>query len=109
MRVAAAGDSSLAPAVTRRVIEAFAATTEPDPALLALRASLTGREIDVLQRVAAEHSNADIARRLYLGESTVKTHVSSVLAKLGIRDRVQAVIFAYESGLIRAGGTVGND
>ena len=108
VRVVAAGNSSLAPAVTRRVIEAFASTTEPDPALLALRASLTVREIDVLRKLAAGHSNADIARLLYLGESTVKTHVSNLLAKLEIRDRVQAVIFAYESGLVRAGDPAGD-
>lgn len=103
VRVVAAGHSSLAPTVTRRVIEAFASTSEPSPSLVALRTSLTTREIDVLRKLAAGHSNADIARLLYLGESTVKTHVSNVLAKLGIRDRVQAVIFAYESGLVRAG------
>lgn len=103
VRVVAAGHSSLAPAVTRRVIEAFASTAEPNPELIALLTSLTEREIDVLRKLAAGHSNADIARLLYLGESTVKTHVSNLLAKLDIRDRVQAVIFAYESGLIRAG------
>jgi DNA-binding NarL/FixJ family response regulator len=101
IRVIADGEALLAPAVTRRLLERFAATLptpeERSPAL----ASLTDRERDVLALVAAGLSNSEIAERLFLGETTVKTHVSSVLRKLGLRDRVQAVVLAYEAGLVR--------
>ena len=103
VRVAAAGDALLAPSVTRRLIEAFArrpASVAPAPSRLA---SLTPRERDILLQVARGRSNIEIARELVVTEATVKTHVGHLLAKLGLRDRVQAVILAYETGAIIAG------
>jgi DNA-binding NarL/FixJ family response regulator len=105
VRAAAGGDALLAPSVTRRLIEAFArrpAETSPSPSQLA---SVTARERDVLLLMARGRSNAEIAAALVVSEATVKTHVGSVLAKLGLRDRVQAVILAYETGLIVPGDT----
>ena len=103
VRVAAAGDALLAPSVTRRLIEAFAArpaTTSPAPSRLA---SLTPRERDTLLLVARGRSNTEIASALVVSEATVKTHVAHLLAKLGLRDRVQAVILAYETGAVTPG------
>jgi DNA-binding NarL/FixJ family response regulator len=103
VRVAAAGDALLAPSVTRRLIEAFAArpaATSPAPSRLA---SLTPRERDILLLLARGRSNAEIARALVVSEATVKTHVAHLLAKLGLRDRVQAVILAYETGAVTPG------
>jgi DNA-binding NarL/FixJ family response regulator len=103
VRRVAAGDALLAPSVTRRLIEAFARRppeTAPSPARLA---SLTARERDILLRLARGRSNAEIAGELYVSETTVKTHVGHLLAKLGLRDRVQAVILAYETGLVVPG------
>jgi DNA-binding NarL/FixJ family response regulator len=103
VRVAAAGDALLAPSVTRRLIEAFAsrpASTAPAPSKLA---SLTPRERDILLLVARGQSNAEIAGALVVSEATVKTHVTHLLAKLGLRDRVQAVILAYETGAVIPG------
>ena len=103
VRAAAAGDALLAPSVTRRLIEAFARRppeTAPSPSRLA---SLTAREQDVLLLLARGHSNAEIASALFVSEATVKTHVGNLLAKLGLRDRVQAVILAYETGLVVPG------
>lgn len=101
VRVVGSGDALLAPSVTRRLIAEFArrAKLVPPPEL----DRLTAREHEVLLHVAAGLTNAEIAGRLYLAEQTVKSHVSSVLLKLGLRDRVQAVILAYESGLVVAG------
>jgi DNA-binding NarL/FixJ family response regulator len=104
VRAAAAGDALLAPSVTKRLIEAFArrpAQTTPSPSRLA---SLTAREQDVLLLLARGLSNAEIATALFVSEATVKTHVGNVLAKLGLRDRVQAVIVAYETGVVVPGG-----
>jgi DNA-binding NarL/FixJ family response regulator len=103
VRAAAAGDALLAPSVTRRLIEAFARRppeTAPSPSRLA---SLTARERDVLLLLARGQSNAEIASVLFVSEATVKTHVGNLLAKLGLRDRVQAVILAYETGIVVPG------
>ena len=105
VRVVAAGDALLAPEVTRRVIERFAAASVPLTAPAAVTSwpladSLTDREAEVLRLVAQARSNAEIARELYIGEATVKTHVSNVLQKLGARDRVHAAVLAHQHGLI---------
>ena len=103
IRIAAAGDALLAPSVTRRLIEAFArrpASVTPAPSRLA---SLTPRERDILLLVARGHSNTEIAAELVVSEATVKTHVGHLLAKLDLRDRVQAVILAYETGAVIPG------
>ncbi|AWB87440.1 response regulator [Mycetocola zhujimingii] len=101
VRVVAAGDALLSPAVTRRVIERFGAPGETDAGTAAAPPSalesLTDREAEVLQLVAQGLSNAEIARDLFVGEATVKSHVSKVLQKLGLRDRIQAVVWAYEN------------
>jgi len=103
VRVVAAGDALLAPAVTRRLIDQFA-RLRPRPAPGSARlASLTPRETEVLRLVAQGLSNPEIAARLVVSDETVKTHVSRVLSKLGLRDRTQAVVAAYESGLVRPG------
>lgn len=107
VRVAAAGDALLAPAVTRRVIARFAGgaaappEVEPAPAALnpGIHVELTERERDVLRLLADARSNAEIAAALYIGEATVKTHVSNLLQKLGARDRVAAVVYAHRHGL----------
>jgi DNA-binding NarL/FixJ family response regulator len=104
IRVVAAGESLLAPGVTRRVIDAF--VQRPAVAVPARDGRLdllTPREAEVLGLLARGLSNLDIAQRLFVSEGTTKTHVSNVLTKLGLRDRVQAVIFAYENGVVRAG------
>ena len=104
IRIGASGGSLLAPGVTRRVIDAFVRHPPPArPAPDARLALLTPRELEVLDLVARGLSNLEIARRLYVSEGTTKTHVSNVLAKLGVRDRVQAVIFAYENAVVVAG------
>jgi DNA-binding NarL/FixJ family response regulator len=103
IRVVAGGEALLAPSVTSRLIEQVARTRssrrEPPPGL----DELTARELEVLKLVARGMSNAEIAASLVVGDSTVKTHVARLLAKLGLRDRVQAVVLAYESGLVRPG------
>jgi DNA-binding NarL/FixJ family response regulator len=103
IRLIAAGDTQLAPAVTRRLVEDFVRRPPPGQALPDTFDSLTEREIDVLKLVAEGLSNSEIAGRLYLSEATVKTHINRILTKLQLRDRVQAVVLAYESGLVRPG------
>jgi DNA-binding NarL/FixJ family response regulator len=107
IRVVAAGEALLAPTVTRRLLDRFADTLQaddgtPPPSL----DSLTEREREVLKLLASGLSNAELAERLFLSETTVKSHISSVLRKLDLRDRVQAVVLAYEAGLVRPGNTV---
>jgi DNA-binding NarL/FixJ family response regulator len=103
IHVVARGDALLAPSITRRLIEEFARRPSPRLGLSPELAGLTTREIDVLKLLAGGLSNAEIAAKLFLGEATVKTHVSNMLMKLGLRDRVQAVVLAYESGLVQPG------
>ncbi|HEX9357016.1 MAG TPA: response regulator transcription factor, partial [Streptosporangiaceae bacterium] len=104
VRIVAAGDALLAPTVTRRLIGEFAQMRpKPDAAPAAALATLTPRETQVLRLVAEGLSNPEIAARLEVTEETVKTHVSRVLSKLGLRDRTQAVVAAYESGLVVPG------
>jgi DNA-binding NarL/FixJ family response regulator len=100
----AAGDSLLSPSVTRRVVERMSGQPPPDAARDARLDELTPREREVLSLVARGLSNGEIAAELVIEESTVKTHVKRILAKVGARDRVQAVIFAYSSGLVPPGG-----
>jgi DNA-binding NarL/FixJ family response regulator len=102
VRVVANGDALLAPSVTRRIIEQFA-HARANPELGARLESLTHRELEVLKLLACGKSNAELAAELFVTEGTVKTHVSSLLSKLGLRDRVQAVVLAYESGLVTPG------
>lgn len=99
----AGGDGLLSPEVTRRVIERSVSTPAASAAPTPELDSLTDREHEVLRLLATGLSNAEIAGQLFLGEATVKTHVSNVLAKLGIRDRTHAVIWAYENGVVRVG------
>jgi DNA-binding NarL/FixJ family response regulator len=102
VRAAARGDALIAPSITRRLIAEFAQLGRPEAAVPGLEA-ITGREREVLVQMARGLSNAEIAQTMFLGEATVKTHVGRVLAKLGVRDRVQAVVAAYEGGLVRPG------
>jgi DNA-binding NarL/FixJ family response regulator len=102
VHVVANGEALLAPSVTRRIIEQFA-HARLDPELGARLESLTHRELEVLKLLAGGKSNAELAAELFVTEGTVKTHVSSLLSKLGLRDRVQAVVLAYESGLVTPG------
>jgi DNA-binding NarL/FixJ family response regulator len=101
IKVVARGDGLLDPAVTTRVIASFAHRHEPVPS--PRLNDLTPRELEVLRHLARGLTNAEIAAELYVGEATVKTHVARVLMKLGLRDRAQAVVFAYESGVVRPG------
>lgn len=103
IRAIAHGHALLAPEVTRRVIERMGADTHRQPQQASQLEQLTPRERDVLELIGAGLSNAEIAGRLFVSEATVKTHVSACLAKLHLRDRVQAVIFAYDVGLVRPG------
>jgi DNA-binding NarL/FixJ family response regulator len=103
IRVVAGGDALLAPSVTRRLLERFATTLPPAEHSSAVLDQLTSRETEVLRLLAGGLSNAEIASELVVSEATVKTHISSLLRKLGLRDRVQAVILAYETGLVKLG------
>ena len=103
VRVVAAGDALLAPAITRRLVEQFVRRPPPGSATPAEVEELTDRELDVLRLVARGLSNAEVASSLFLTEATVKTHLTHILAKLNLRDRVQAVVLAYESGLVQPG------
>ena len=102
IRVVAAGDALLAPSVTRRVVEEFARRPSAGPPPTEL-AELTARELEVLRLIARGLSNAEIAAKLVVSDTTVKTHVAHVLRKLRLRDRIQAVVFAYESGVVEPG------
>jgi DNA-binding NarL/FixJ family response regulator len=108
IRIVAGGDALLSPAVTRRVISEFvrrppAAARSADPEL----EDLTARELEILRLIARGLSNAEIAAEAFVSETTVKTHVARILMKLRLRDRVQAVVFAYEHGIVQAGDGVG--
>jgi DNA-binding NarL/FixJ family response regulator len=103
VRVAAKGDALLAPAITRRLIEEFVRRPPPGSGPPAEVDRLTERELEVLKLIARGLSNAEIAATLFLSEATVKTHITHVLTKLNLRDRVQAVVLAYESGLVLPG------
>ncbi len=100
VRMVRAGDALLAPSITRRLIERFAPPADGRPAVHADLSELTPRELEVLRLLATGMNNAELAGRLVLSEATVKTHVARILAKLGLRDRVQAVVLAYETGLV---------
>ena len=105
IRTVASGDALLAPEITRRLIEDYVARPRQAAPSRAVLDRLTPRETEVMMHMARGLSNAEIAARLYLSEPTVKTHVTRVLAKLRVRDRVQAVVLAYESGLVQPGVT----
>ena len=103
VRTVAAGEALLAPAITRRLIEDFCRGPAPGAAAASATGRLSEREVEVVRLVAQGLSNAEIAARLYLSEATVKSHVAHILAKLGLRDRVQVAVFAYEKGIVRPG------
>jgi DNA-binding NarL/FixJ family response regulator len=103
IQVVAGGDALLAPSITRRLIEEFVRRPPPRSGPPSRLGGLTARELEVLKLLARGLSNAEIAAELVLGEATVKTHVGNLLTKLGLRDRVQAVVLAYESGLVHPG------
>jgi DNA-binding NarL/FixJ family response regulator len=100
IRTVAAGDALVSPQVTRRLLEAYASRRAPDPGHLAVAARLTGRETDVLRALAGGLSNAEIADQIWVTPETVKTHIKSILIKLDVRDRTQAVVWAYRTGFI---------
>jgi DNA-binding NarL/FixJ family response regulator len=107
VRIIAAGESLLAPALTRRLLDQFAQRPLPGRVDEQRLARLTEREREVLTLIGRAMSNSEIAAALFLGEGTVKTHITSIFAKLGLRDRAQAVVLAYESGLVAVGGEAG--
>ena len=107
VRTIAAGDALLAPSVTRRLIERHLRVEEPAPDLVRRLASMTEREREVLALVARGMTNDEVAGALHLGEATVRTHIGRIYTKATVRDRAQAVVFAYESGLVRAGHVSG--
>lgn len=102
VRLVRSGDALLAPSITRRLVERFALANPAVPQLRADLAALTRRELEVLKLLARGLSNADLARRLTLSEATVKTHIGRILTKLQLRDRVQAVVLAYQAGLMES-------
>ncbi|WP_425556156.1 response regulator [Glycomyces endophyticus] len=108
VRLVGTGDALLAPSITRRLVERFAAERGGSAAPGSLQ-GLTPRELEVLALMGRGLSNAELAARLTLSEATVKTHVARIFAKLGLRDRAQAVVVAYETGLVTPGGGVGGD
>jgi DNA-binding NarL/FixJ family response regulator len=103
VRTVSAGQALLAPAITRRLIEDFCNGPAPGAAAAGETGRLSERELDVVRLVAQGMSNAEIAAKLYLSEATIKSHIARVLAKLGLRDRVQVAVFAYEKGIVRPG------
>jgi DNA-binding NarL/FixJ family response regulator len=105
VRVVAGGDALLAPSITRRLIADYARRPAPQEQPQAM-GELTPRELDVLRLMARGLANADIARELYIGDATVKTHIARIFAKLGLHDRAQAVVLAYESGLVQPGAAI---
>jgi DNA-binding NarL/FixJ family response regulator len=104
VRVVAGGEALLAPSITRRLIESFVEARPRRSAGSTALNGLTDREREVLRLLALGKSNAEIAAALFIAEQTTKTHVSRILQKLGLRDRVQAVVFGYETGLVKPGG-----
>ena len=109
VRTVAAGDALLAPSITRRLIEEYVRRPPPGQGRPPELEQLTERELEVLQLIAKGLSNTEIGGQLFVSEATVKTHVTRILAKLQLRDRVQAVVLAYESGLVQAGGPMPAD
>ena len=105
VRATAAGEAQLAPAIVQRMVEEFVRRPQPGATRPQALDALTERELDVLKLLAKALSNAEIAAELFLSEATVRTHVSRLLSKLGLRDRTQAVVVAYESGLVQPGRT----
>jgi len=105
IRTAVQGDTLLAPSITRRLVESYVQRPPPGSGVPAALADLTERELEVVGLIAEGLSNGEIAGRLFLSEGTVKSHVNRVLTKLGLRDRVQVVVLAYESGLVGRGGS----
>lgn len=103
IRAVSAGEMLIDPAVTRRLVEDFCRRPPPTTGIPAAAQELTERELEVARAVARGLTNAQIAGDLYLGETTVKTHIANILAKLNLRDRVQIVVFAYETGLVQPG------
>jgi DNA-binding NarL/FixJ family response regulator len=103
VRAVAAGETLLAPAITRRLIEDFCNGPAPGTSVAGAAGGLSERELGVVRLVAQGLSNAEIAARLYLSEATVKSHIVRILAKLGLRDRVQIAVYAYENGIVRPG------
>src|SRR5712691_8951690 len=103
VRTVAAGDALLAPEITRRLIEEYVSRPRMAGAVQGRLGGLSARELDVLRLIAGGLSNAEIAGRLFVSQGTVKTHVTRILAKLALRDRVQAAVLAYETGLVQPG------
>jgi DNA-binding NarL/FixJ family response regulator len=103
VRAVAAGETLLAPAITRRLIEDFCSGPPPGAQAVGPAGGLSERELGVVRLVAHGLSNAEIAARLYLSEATIKSHIARILAKLGLRDRVQVAVYAYEHGIVRPG------